>query len=205
MDWAVYIVGAAMIGTGALGVILLRNPVHCALMLVFTMFGIFLEFIDQGADFLAAVQIIVYAGAVVILFLFVIMFLGVDRKEAIASEPLRFQRPLAILLGVGALVEILALARIDHWVSGAPSQSGALKGAGTNVQKLGQSLYTGYLLPFEMTAALLLIAVVAAVVMSRHHQPSASEMSSATQQKLRSTQQTSVPTAESGRLEAPSE
>ena len=62
--------------------VLLRNPVHCALMLVVTLFGIAFEFIDQSADFLAAVQIIVYAGAIVILFLFVIMFLGVDRRGA---------------------------------------------------------------------------------------------------------------------------
>lgn len=182
--WAVFAVGAALILTGALGVILLRNPVHCALMLVITLFGIALEFIDQSADFLAAVQIIVYAGAVVILFLFVIMFLGVDRREAVGREPTRFQRPLAIALGIVALVEILALSRIDHWTSGAPGQSGLLNGKGDNVQKLGQLLYTGYLLPFEMTAALLVIAVVAAVVLSRRHHPSAGEMSARHQEEL---------------------
>ncbi len=182
--WAVFAVGAALIITGALGVILLRNPVHCALMLVITLFGIALEFIDESADFLAAVQIIVYAGAVVILFLFVIMFLGVDRKEAVGGEPTRFQRPLAVLLGIVALVELLALSRIDHWTGGTPSQSGALKGPGDNVQKLGQLLYTGYLLPFEMTAALLVIAVVAAVVLSRRHHPSAGEMSALDQEEL---------------------
>jgi NADH-quinone oxidoreductase subunit J len=64
-------------------------------------------------------------------------------------------------------------------VSGAPSQSGVLKGSGENVQKLGQSIYTDYLLPFEMTAALLLIAVVGAVVLSRRRHPSASEMTAA--------------------------
>jgi NADH-quinone oxidoreductase subunit J len=184
--WAVFAVGAAMIITGALGVILLRNPVHSALMLVITLFGIALEFIDESADFLAAVQIIVYAGAVVILFLFVIMFLGVDRKDAIGREPTPFQRPLAVLLGVVALVEILALSRIDHWSGGALAQSGTLNGAGQNVQKLGQAIYTGYLLPFEMTAALLVIAVVAAVVLSRRHHPSASEMTAARQEELMS-------------------
>lgn len=182
--WAVFAVGAAMILTGALGVILLRNPVHCALMLVITLFGIALEFIDESADFLAAVQIIVYAGAVVILFLFVIMFLGVDRKEAVGAEPTRFQRPLAVILGLVALVEILALSRIDHWSAGSPAQSGALNGPGENVQKLGQAIYTGFLLPFEMTAALLVIAVVAAVVLSRRHHPSAAEMSELDQEEI---------------------
>jgi NADH-quinone oxidoreductase subunit J len=182
--WAVFAVGAAMILTGAAGVILLRNPVHCALMLVLTLFGVALEFIDESADFLAAVQIIVYAGAVVILFLFVIMFLGVDRRELAGPEATRFQRPLAAVLGIVALIEILVLSRIDHWVSGAQSVGGVLNGPGENVQKLGQSIYTDFLLPFEMTAALLLIAVVAAVVLSRRHHPTASEMTAAEQQEV---------------------
>lgn len=183
-DWAVFLVGAALILLGAFGVILLRNPVHCALNLVITLIGIALEFIDQGAEFLAAVQIIVYAGAIVILFLFVIMFLGIDRKEVAGREPTRIQKPLAVFIGLAALALLLALSRVDHWVSGAPAQSGALNGPGSNVQKLGQSIYTGYLLPFEMTAALLVIAVVAAVVMSRRHHPSAGEMSSEHQEQL---------------------
>ena len=179
--WAVFAVGAAMILTGAFGVILLRNPVHSALMLVVTLFGVALEFIDQSADFLAAVQIIVYAGAIVILFLFVIMFLGVDRREAEGPEATRLQKPLAIILGVVALIEILVLSRVEHWVSGLGGATGGfagpLTGPGENVQKLGQSIYTRYLLPFEMTAALLVIAVVAAVVLSRRQHRSASEMS----------------------------
>lgn len=182
--WAVFAVGAAMILTGAFGVILLRNPVHCALMLVMTLFGIALEFIDQSADFLAAVQIIVYAGAVVILFLFVIMFLGVDRRESPIPEATRFQRPLAALLGIVALVEILILSRVDHWVSGTQSISGPLNGPGENVEKLGVSIYTSFLLPFEMTAALLLIAVVAAVVLSRRHHATAGEMSAEQQEQI---------------------
>ena len=187
--WAVFAVGAAMILTGAFGVILLRNPVHSALMLVITLFGVALEFIDQSADFLAAVQIIVYAGAIVILFLFVIMFLGVDRREAVTPEATKFQRPLAAILGVVALVEILVLSQVQDWTSGfsgSPPASGGfagpLTGSGENVQKLGQSIYTRYLLPFEMTAALLVIAVVAAVVLSRRQHPSAGEMSRAEQE-----------------------
>ena len=187
--WAVFAVGAAMILTGAFGVILLRNPVHSALMLVITLFGIALEFIDQSADFLAAVQIIVYAGAIVILFLFVIMFLGVDRRDAIGPEATKFQRPLAAILGVVALVEILVLSQVQNWTSGFSGTSptsggfaGPLTGSGENVEKLGQSIYTRYLLPFEMTAALLVIAVVAAVVLSRRQQQSAGEMSRAEQE-----------------------
>ena len=182
--WTLYGVGAALIITGAFGVVLLRNPVHSALMLVITLLGVALEFIDESADFLAAVQIIVYAGAVVILFLFVIMFLGVDRREPRGSELTRAQRPLAVILGIVALVEILVLSRVNHWTSGFHSFAGTLSGNGRNVDKLGQSLYTRYLLPFEMTSALLVIAVVAAVVLSRRAAPSAGEMSRAEQDEI---------------------
>ncbi len=180
--WAVFGVGAALILTGAFGVVLLRNPVHSALMLVITLIGVALEFIDESADFLAAVQIIVYAGAIVILFLFVIMFLAVDRREPAAPEPTRAQRPLAVLLGLVALAELLILSRVQHWSSGAHHVAGSLKG-GEDVQKLGESIFTRYLLPFEMTAALLVIAVVAAVVLSRRHGRVAAEMSPAEQEE----------------------
>jgi NADH-quinone oxidoreductase subunit J len=105
-DWAVFIVGAIAILGGALGVVLSRNPIHSALFLVLTLFGAAVEFVNQQADFLAAVQVIVYAGAIVILFLFVIMLLGVDRQESIAKDPLRGQRPTAIILGIVVLVEL---------------------------------------------------------------------------------------------------
>lgn len=175
--WAVFAFGAAFIVIGALGVVLLRNPVHCALMLVVTLFGVFLEFINEAADFLAAVQIIVYAGAIVILFLFVIMFLGVDRKEMIGKEPIKGQRPLAAVVGLAFIIEILVLSQVHHWASGARAVSGPLQVPGTeNVKLLGQSIYTRYLLPFEMTAALLVIAVVATVVLARRRERVASEL-----------------------------
>jgi len=183
-DWAVFLVGAGMILAGAFGVILLRNPVHCALFLVITLFGVALEFINETADFLAAIQIIVYAGAIVILFLFVIMFLGVDRKERIAAEPFKGQRPLAFALGLAVLILILVLTGGITWTTGAHSLSGALLGGpGPNsghegdVGLLGQTIYTRFLLPFEMTAALLVIAIVAAVVLARSRHRVAGELS----------------------------
>jgi NADH-quinone oxidoreductase subunit J len=194
--WAVFFTGATLVLAGALGVILLRNPVHCALMLVVTLFGVAVLFIDESADFLAAVQIIVYAGAIVILFLFVIMFLGVDKREPGGHEATRFQKPLAAILGLVVLVEVLVLSRVQDWTNGpvtitdpatgttSHGFAGQLSGAGDNVQKLGQSIYTRYLLPFEMTAALLVIAVVAAVVLSRRQERAAGEMSRAEQEEV---------------------
>jgi NADH-quinone oxidoreductase subunit J len=166
-DWAVFLVGAVAILVGALGVVLSRNPVHSAIFLVLTLFGAAVEFINQQADFLAAVQVIVYAGAVVILFLFVIMLLGVDREESIAKDPLRGQRPTAIVLGVVVLIELVVIARLQNWATGSHSSAGQVSGNGDNIVKLGQSIFTRYLFPFEITSVLLVIAVIGAVVLAR--------------------------------------
>src|ERR1700687_5697892 len=100
VDGFVFVVASAIVLLGALGVVLARNPVHSALMLVLTLFGVAVLFVAQQAHFLAAVQVIVYAGAIVVLFLFVIMLLGVDRPDRTASDSLKGQRPLAIIVGV---------------------------------------------------------------------------------------------------------
>jgi NADH-quinone oxidoreductase subunit J len=132
-----------------------------------TLFGVAVLFVLQRDPFLAAVQVIVYAGAIVVLFLFVIMFLGVDREEDIAIEPLRGQRPLAIGLAVLGATGLLLLGQVSHWTTGAPHVSGSDAGPQSNVYLLGRSVYTTYLFPFEATAALLIIAVVGAVVLAR--------------------------------------
>ena len=166
-DWGVFIVGSLIMLTGALGVVLSRNPVHCALSLIQTLFGVAVLFVAQEAHFLAAVQVIVYAGAIVVLFLFVIMLLGVDRHENIAAEQLRGQRPMAAVLAVIGLAELVLLARSNSWATGQRSMGGAADGPGSNVEKLGRSLFSTYLLPFEVTSVLLVIAVVGAVVLAR--------------------------------------
>ncbi len=167
MDWVVFVVAGGASLAGALGVILSSHPVHSALMLVLTLFGVAVLFVAQEAHFLAAVQVIVYAGAIVVLFLFVIMLLGVDRQEDVRAEPLRGQRPIAYLAGVGVVAAIFLLAR-TAWVSGAQSVAGAADAPGGNIENLARSLFTRYLLAFEMTSVLLVIAVVGAVVLARH-------------------------------------
>ena len=175
-DWIVFVVGGVAILTGAIGVVLSSNPVHSALMLVLTLFGVAVEFVNQQADFLAAVQVIVYAGAIVILFLFVIMLIGVDRKENIAREPLKGQRPIAIALGVVVLVELVVIARFQQWATGAHSTAGSLSVAGENVALLGQSVFTRFLFAFEITSVLLVIAVIGAVILARRPQQVAGEL-----------------------------
>ncbi|HWE67727.1 MAG TPA: NADH-quinone oxidoreductase subunit J [Acidimicrobiales bacterium] len=174
-DILVFAASAAVILVGAVGVVTSRNPVHAALSLVMTLFGVAVLFIEQEADFLAAVQIIVYAGAIVVLFLFVIMFLGVDRHEDIETEPLAGQRPLAFLMLGITLAGVLAMAATAHWVTGAHQVVGPIQGHITSdptspsgeVAQLGKQLFTTYLFAFEATAALLVIAVVGAVVLAR--------------------------------------
>jgi NADH-quinone oxidoreductase subunit J len=165
-DIAVFVVAAAIVIIGALGVVFSRNPVHAALMLVMTLFGVAVLFVEQEAHFLAAVQVIVYAGAIVVLFLFVIMLLGVDKQEAVEVEPLKGQRPAALVLVLALLLEVLLLMRTD-WVTGAKSVAGAASGNGADVEKLARLLFTRYVLAFEMTSLLLVIAIVGAVVLSR--------------------------------------
>jgi NADH-quinone oxidoreductase subunit J len=135
-------------------------------MLVLTLFAVAVLFVAQQAHFLAAVQVIVYAGAIVVLFLFVIMLLGVDRTEDIRAEPLVAQRPLAFVVTMLVLLEILLLARTT-WSTGAPSIVGPASGPGSNIQKLASALFTRYLLAFEVTSVLLVIAVIGAVVLAR--------------------------------------
>jgi NADH-quinone oxidoreductase subunit J len=166
MDKVVFaIAGIAILG-GAFGVVLARNPVHSALMLVMTLFGVAVLFVEQSADFLAAVQVIVYAGAIVVLFLFVIMLIGVDRAEDVTADPLPGQRPAAFVAGILGIIEILVLAGA-HWASGGRQGTAPLSGEGSNVQKLAHSVFSRYLLPFEATSVLLVIAVVGAVVLAR--------------------------------------
>jgi NADH-quinone oxidoreductase subunit J len=184
-DWLVFIVAGVAILVGAGGVVLSRHPVHSALSLVLTLFGVAVEFVNQSADFLAAVQVIVYAGAIVILFLFVIMLIGIDSKENIAAEPLRGQRPTAIVLGLVVLVELATIARLRHWATGARSSAGTISGPGDDVTKLGQSIFTRYLFPFEITSALLVIAVVGAVVLARKPSRVASELTLEEQEAAR--------------------
>ena len=99
VDVIVFVVSAIIVLGGGLGVILNNNPVRAALSLIASFFGVAVLFVIQGAHFLAFVQVVVYAGAIVVLFLFVIMLLGVDRSENLQVEPLAGQRFAGIAIG----------------------------------------------------------------------------------------------------------
>jgi NADH-quinone oxidoreductase subunit J len=169
-----FFVFGALALVGALGVVLSRNPVHSALWLVATLVSVAVLFLIQDAELLAAVQVIVYAGAIVVLFLFVIMLLGVDRRESLA-ETLPLQRPIAIALGLMVLAEILLLAG-HTWATGAKTASGVpITGGsgsgggdlGNNINRVARVLFTDFLWPFQLTAILLVIAVVGSVALAK--------------------------------------
>ena len=168
----VFILASAACIAGALGVVLNSNPVHAALSLVGTLFGIAVLFVAQEANFLAAVQVIVYAGAIVVLFLFVLMLLGVDRAEDLSIEPLGGgQRIAAGVVGLGILaLPLLAFASTGGEATGArpaAAAANAINKSTPDVAQLGESLFTTYLFAFEATSVLLVIAVVGAVVLAR--------------------------------------
>jgi NADH-quinone oxidoreductase subunit J len=164
IELIVFIAASAMVLVGAVGVVTRNHPVHAALSLILTLFGVAVHFVALEANFLAAVQVIVYAGAIVVLFLFVIMLLGVDSAEDLRTEPITAQRPLAAIVGVG----ILALVGTAIIVSRSLfTQRAELPPAEDNIQSLARSLFSDYVFAFELTSVLLLIAVVGTVLLAR--------------------------------------
>ena len=147
------------------------NAVHTALFLVVTQVALAVAFLLQGAYFIAALQIILYAGAIMVLFLFVIMLLGVDRRE-ILEDPLPGQRPVAVGLGAILAAEVLYVSfrGVEVAIEGAEGGARALQEANRdpgNVEAIARVLFGDYLLPFEATSILLVIAIVGVMVLAR--------------------------------------
>ena len=139
MEAFIFFVFGALTLAGAFGVILARNPVHSAISLVVTLVSVAVLFLQQDAHLLAAVQVVVYAGAIVVLFLFVIMLLGVDHPDHL-RDPMRFQRTAAIVIGVVLLAEVLFLTG-HQWATGAQAPAsdairGGTPGLGNNVERI---------------------------------------------------------------------
>jgi len=169
MEAVIFLACAVAVLSGAFGVILARNPVHSALFLLMTLVGIAVLYLQLAAALVAAIQIVVYASAIVVLFLFVITLLGVDRLEPAegGTATRRLQTPVAVVLGVLFVTGIVALAG-DTWATGARSVRGGLGPARDgNVETLARALFTDYVWAFEITAVLLVIAVIGGVVLAR--------------------------------------
>ena len=165
MELLVFVLASVMVLVGALGVVTRSHPVHAALSLILTLFGVAVHFVAMEAHFLAAVQVIVYAGAIVVLFLFVIMLLGVDKSEDLSIEPFPVQRWLAGVVGVGLAALIIAAV-----VQGreALNQGTPLEANGdSNIQQLAENLFSDHVFALEFTSILLIVAVVGTVHLTR--------------------------------------
>ena len=168
-DALLFYVFAAVTVAGALLVVLQKNPVYSLVSLVGSFFGLCGLYVLLEAPFLAVVQIIVYAGAIMVLFLFVVMVLNVPREDAAEwdrSHPL--YRPMAVRVGgVLAVLMALELGWALSRTSGLAVGVGDERPAITSVGELGRVLFTDYMFAFEVTSILIIAAMVGAVVLAR--------------------------------------
>jgi NADH-quinone oxidoreductase subunit J len=161
MSVVAFVILAALVVGSAAGVLLKRNPIHAALFLVTNLASVAGLYLTLGAEFLAAAQIIVYAGAIAVLFVFAIMVL-IPGKEETGPDPLRRQRVMAVpLVGVFLIMVMLALRAA---VARGPATPAAVPGG---VIALGRLLFTDYLFPFEVTSVLLLVAIVGVIALTK--------------------------------------
>ena len=161
MNAVVFALLALVAVASALGLVLKRNAIHGALFLVVNLGTVAALYLTLRAEFLAAAQVIVYAGAIMVLFVFAIMVL-IPGKEETGPDLRRPYRLLAIPVGAGLLVE---LALILAWRGGRAAAPAAPTPGG--VEAIGRLLFTDYLFPFELTSVLLLAAMVGVLVLAR--------------------------------------
>jgi NADH-quinone oxidoreductase subunit J len=174
LDNVAFWVFAPISVASGVGMLLARNAVHAALFLVVNFFCLAVFFLLLDAPFLFAAQIIVYAGAIMVLFLFVIMLLGVDRNDDL-RERLLAQRPLAVLLAVGFIAEIFVAVRAGiGFATKAPDGFDRVN-LGGNAQAVARLLFRSYFFPFEVTSILLIVAAIAAMVLAQHKAPAVTQ------------------------------
>jgi NADH-quinone oxidoreductase subunit J len=166
LDNIVFWVFAPVAVGSAIAMLLMRNAVHAALLLIVNFFCLSVMYLLLDAPFLFAVQIIVYAGAIMVLFLFVIMLLGVDSDDDL-RERLVAQRPVAIALGLAVVVEIFFAVRAGIGLSTRVPDTFGQVNAGGNTQALAKVLFTKYFFPFEVTSVLLIVAAIATMVLAQ--------------------------------------
>ena len=165
LDNVVFWVFAPLSVATAIGMIVVRNAVHAALFLVVNFFTIAVMYLLLDAPFLFAVQIVVYAGAIMVLFLFVIMLLGVGRGEE-PTERLFGQRTTAVILAVAVVAELATAIRAGVGFATRAPEGFDAANPGGNPAALADVLFRDYFFPFEVTSVLLIVAAVAAMVLA---------------------------------------
>lgn len=166
LEMILFIILAVIAVTAALAMLISTNAVYSALFLILNFAVVSVFYLILNAPFIAMVQVTVYAGAIMVLFLFVIMLLGAERLGQ-PQRTMPWQRPLAIVLGA-ALLGVTAFALVSRGVGLAPTalQPDIIEAFGSPAE-IGKLLFTTYLLPFEVTSVLLLVAMIGAIVITK--------------------------------------
>lgn len=141
-----------------------KNPVHAILLMVVMFFHLAVMYLAMGAEFIAAIQVIVYAGAILVLFLFVVMVLNI--KEEVAGRRFAGGWPFGLTIASGLFLLVLMLS--GNAIPGAKGPFTAeVLSSETHTKALGKVLYTQYIFPFELASVILLVAIVGAVVLAK--------------------------------------
>ena len=189
-QYGVFLFFAALVVYGAAGVIVVRNPVHAALHLVLAFFASAGLWMLLEAEFLAIILVLVYVGAVMVLFLFVVMMLDINISET--REGFVGYLPVGFLVGLVLLLQIRMVVGsgffdLEQYLSP------ALRPADySNTDELGSLLYTVYVYPFEIAAVILLVAIVAAISLTMRHRPESRKQTPGSQVKVKATDRLKV-------------
>ena len=200
---ALFYAFAALAVASAVGVIGVRNPVHAALFLVLTFFSVACSWLLIGAEFLGVALVLVYVGAVMVLFLFVVMMLDIDIAR-IREGYVRYL-PVGLLVAVVMLLEMLALIGVKSRVATAFASNDAALAADSasgNTHWLAQSLFTGFMLPFDTAAVILTVAVIAAVMLTLRRRVGAKHQDPAWQASVRAQDRVRIVKMESAKPQA---
>ena len=163
----VFLVLSLVAIASALGMLFSRNTIYSALFLVLNFITVAVFYLMLGAPFIAMSQITVYAGAIMVLFLFVIMLLGAENLTSSPTQAMPWQRPLAFILALTLTVEsvylIFARAKLDTIITAPDAATNSME----NLREMAMTLFDKFLLPFEITSILLLVAMVGAIVLAK--------------------------------------
>ncbi len=167
-----WLLAAGILGLG-IAVVSARSAVHSVLFLVMNFLLVAVLYVTLAAEFVAVIQVLVYAGGIVVLYLFVVMLVNLKKEPERFADPRRASRS-GLLLAGAVLAEVVGIAVVVAYRGmGASASSGGLGSAtpfaSGNTEQLGWVLYTSYLIPFELASMLLLVAMIGAIVLAKRH------------------------------------
>ena len=168
MQIALFIIFGLLAVAGALNLLFQRHPINSALSLVVVMMSLAVLYWSLGAEFLAAAQVIVYAGAIMVLFVFVVMLLNAGEEDRTHGSKIAYIAGIPGAAAIFCLLSFVFLSERKHF--GNTQLGGYLSNAVSNITEISHILFTSLLLPFEVTSILILVAILGAVVLARKEQ-----------------------------------